>query len=92
MNISVIVLVLTWVLIQALKTAKIPSYYLPLIALVVGVALSIAISLFTGDANLINDIVIGAVSGFSATGANETATKSISAIIDSIGASITKTK
>lgn len=37
-------------------------------------------------------LCLGAWAVFTSTGANETATKSIAGIIDSIGASITKTK
>lgn len=92
MTATVIIIVLTWLIVQAIKSANLPGKYLPLVALAVGIALSVGISLYTGDANLLSDVLIGAWSGFASTGANETATKSISAIIDSIGASITKTK
>lgn len=92
MTTTIIIIVLTWLIVQAIKTAKLPGKYLPLIALFVGIVLSVGISLYTGDASLLSDVLIGAWSGFASTGANETATKSISAIIDSIGASITKTK
>lgn len=92
MTTTVIIIVLTWLIVQAIKSVNLPGKYLPLIALFVGIVLSVGISLYTGDANLLSDVLVGAWSGFASTGANETATKSIGAIIDSIGASITKTK
>lgn len=92
MTATLIIIVLTWLIVQAIKTANLPGKYLPLVALAVGIVLSVGIALYTGDANLLSDVLIGAWSGFASTGVNETATKSIGAIIDSIGASITKTK
>lgn len=92
MTATLIIIVLTWLIVQAIKTANLPGKYLPLVALAVGIVLSVGIALYTGDANLLSDVLIGAWAGFASTGVNETATKSIGAIIDSIGASITKTK
>ncbi|MGR8825876.1 holin [Leuconostoc mesenteroides] len=90
MTATVIIIVLTWLIVQAIKSANLPGKYLPLIALFVGIVLSVGISLYTGDANLLQDILVGAGAG--ATGLNETASKSISGIINNIGDSITKTK
>lgn len=92
MTTTIIIIVLTWLIVQAIKSANLPGKYLPLIALFVGIVLSVGISLYTGDANLLQDILIGAWAGAGATGLNETASKSISGIINNIGASITKTK
>jgi hypothetical protein len=89
---ATIIIALTWLIVQAIKSVNLPGKYLPLIALFVGVALSVGISLYTGDANLLQDILIGAWAGAGATGLNETASKSISGIISNIGDSITKTK
>lgn len=92
MTTTLIIIVLTWLIVQAIKSANLPGKYLPLVALFVGIILSVGIALYTGDANLLSDVLVGAWAGFASTGANETATKSIAGIIDSIGASITKTK
>lgn len=92
MTTTIIIIVLTWLIVQAIKSANLPGKYLPLVALAVGIVLSVGIAVYTGDANLLSDVLVGAWAGFASTGVNETATKSISGIIDSIGASITKTK
>lgn len=92
MTTTLIIIVLTWLIVQAIKSTGLPSKYLPLVALGVGVALSVGIALYTGDANLLSDVLVGAWAGFASTGLNETATKSIAGIIDGIGSSITKTK
>ena len=89
---ATIIIVLTWLIVQAIKSANLPGKYLPLVALGIGIALSVAISIYTGDANLLNDVLVGAYAGFASTGINEVATKSISGIISNIGDSITKTK
>lgn len=92
MTTTIIIIVLTWLIVQAIKSANLPGKYLPLVALAVGIILSVGIALYTGDANLLSDVLVGAWAGFASTGVNETATKSIGAIIDSIGSTITKTK
>lgn len=79
-NIAIIVIV--WLIVQVLKPTRINNHLLPLIAVVVGALVAIGLSFYTKDTKLVQDIVLGVWAGFASTGLNETATKSITSIID----------
>ena len=87
---SIAILVITWLIVQVLKPTKINNHLLPLLSVIIGAIVAVALSFYTKDTKLVQDIVIGAFTGFGATGINETATKSISAIIDGFVSSFTK--
>lgn len=89
---TTLIIFLTWAIVKALKTAKLSNRYLPLIALLIGIMLSFIISVFIQDDNLITNLLIGAWSGVASTGANETASKSMNAIVSTVGNLITKSK
>ena len=76
------ILVIVWLIVQVLKPTKINNHLLPLIAVVVGALVAIGLSFYTKDTKLMQDIVLGVWAGFASTGLNETATKSITSIID----------
>lgn len=76
------ILVITWLVVQAVKATKLNNHLLPLLSVVVGIAVAFIISFYTNDTKLVQDVVIGAFTGFGATGVNETITKSISSIFD----------
>lgn len=76
------ILVITWLVVQAVKATKINNHLLPLLSVVVGIAVAFIISFYTNDTKLVQDVVIGAFTGFGATGVNETITKSITSIFD----------
>lgn len=53
-----------------------------MIAVIVGALVAIGLSFYTKDTKLVQDIVLGVWAGFASTGLNETATKSVTSIID----------
>ena len=79
---NIAILVIVWLIVQVLKTTKINNHLLPLIAVVVGALVAVGLSFYTKDTKLVQDIVLGVWAGFASTGLNETATKSITSIID----------
>ncbi|MBZ1509185.1 phage holin family protein [Leuconostoc mesenteroides] len=79
---NIAILVIVWLIVQVLKPTKIDNHLLPLIAVVVGSLVAIGLSFYTKDTKLVQDIVLGVWAGFASTGLNETATKSITSIID----------
>lgn len=79
---NIAILVIVWLIVQVLKPTKINNHLLPLIAVIVGALVAIGLSIYTKDAKLVQDIVLGVWAGFASTGLNETATKSITSIID----------
>lgn len=76
------ILLITWLVVQVLKPTKVSNHLLPLIAVVVGMLVAVGLSFYTRDDKLVQDIVLGVWAGFASTGLNETATKSITTIID----------
>lgn len=76
------ILVITWLIVQVLKPTKINNHLLPLMAVVIGAVVAAGLSFYTNDNKLVQDLVLGVWSGFASTGLNETATKSITSIID----------
>lgn len=89
---TTLIIFLTWAIVKALKAAKLSNRYLPMIALLIGIMLSFIISVFIQDDNLITNLLIGAWSGVASTGANETASKCMNAIVSTVGNLITKSK
>ena len=89
---TTLIIFLTWAIVKALKAAKLSNRYLPMIALLIGIMLSFIISVFIQDDNLITNLLIGAWSGVASAGANETASKSMNAIVSTVGNLITKSK
>lgn len=83
------ILVITWLVVQAIKSTKINNHLLPLLSVVIGIAVAFIISFYTKDTKLVQDIVVGAFTGFGATGVNETITKSITAIFDGFAKTFT---
>ena len=79
---NIAILVIVWLIVQVLKPTKINNHLLPLIAVVVGAIVAIGLSFYTKDTKLVQDIVLGVWAGFASTGLNETATKSITSIIE----------
>lgn len=79
---NIAILVIVWLVVQVLKPTKINNHLLPLIAVIVGALVAIGLSFYTKDTKLVQDIVLGVWAGFASTGLNETATKSITSIID----------
>lgn len=79
---NIAILVIVWLIVQVLKPTKINNHLLPLIAVAVGALVAIGLSFYTKDTKLVQDIVLGVWAGFASTGLNETATKSITSIID----------
>ncbi|WP_273715576.1 phage holin family protein [Leuconostoc mesenteroides] len=79
---NIAILVIVWLIVQVLKPTKINNHLLPLIAVIVGAMVAIGLSFYTKDTKLVQDIVLGVWAGFASTGLNETATKSITSIID----------
>ncbi|MQR27228.1 hypothetical protein GFV13_08130 [Leuconostoc mesenteroides] len=79
---NIAILVIVWLIVQVLKPTKINNHLLPLIAVFVGALVAIGLSFYTKDTKLVQDIVLGVWAGFASTGLNETATKSITSIIN----------
>ncbi|WP_349515370.1 phage holin family protein [Leuconostoc suionicum] len=79
---NIAILVIVWLIVQVLKPTKINNHLLPLIAVIVGALVAIGLSLYIKDTQLVQDIVLGVWAGFASTGLNETATKSITSIIE----------
>lgn len=79
---NIAILVIVWLIVQVLKPTKINNHLLPLIAVIVGALVAIGLSFYTKDTKLVQDIALGVWAGFASTGLNETATKSITSIID----------
>lgn len=79
---NIAILVIVWLIVQVLKPTKINNHLLPLIAVIVGALVATGLSFYAKDTKLVQDIVLGVWAGFASTGLNETATKSITSIID----------
>jgi len=79
---NIAILVIVWLIVQVLKPTKINNHLLPLIAVIVGAIVATGLSFYTKDTKLVQDIVLGVWAGFASTGLNETATKSITSIVD----------
>ncbi|ARN63710.1 hypothetical protein BMS97_06175 [Leuconostoc mesenteroides subsp. mesenteroides] len=79
---NIAILVIVWLIVQVLKPTKINNHLLPLIAVIVGALVATGLWFYTKDTKLVQDIVLGVWAGFASTGLNETATKSITSIID----------
>ncbi|MCT3047734.1 phage holin family protein [Leuconostoc mesenteroides] len=79
---NIAILVIVWLIVQVLKPTKINNHLLPLIAVIVGAIVATGLSFYTKDTKLVQDIVLGVWAGFASTGLNETATKSITSIIN----------
>lgn len=89
---NIAILVITWLVVQVLKPTRINNHLLPLIAVVIGTVVAAGLSFYTNDNKLVQDLVLGIWSGFASTGLNETATKSITSIIDGLANGFGKNK
>lgn len=89
---NIAILVIVWLIVQVLKPTKINNHLLPLIAVIAGALVAIGLSLYTKDTKLVQDMVLGVWAGFASTGLNETATKSITSIIDGFANGFGKTE
>ncbi|WP_080485947.1 holin, partial [Oenococcus oeni] len=73
-----------WFVVQSISATKLPSKFLPLVSIVVGIIISVAYSyLSSKNIQLEQDLFFGLFAGFSASGLDDTLTKSISGLIDS---------
>ena len=59
MTTTLIIIVLTWLIVQGIKSANLSRIYLSLVALSVGIDISLIIALYTNDANLLSHILVG---------------------------------
>lgn len=89
---NIAILVIVWLIVQVLKPTKINNHLLPLIAVFAGALVAIGLSLYTKDTKLVQDSVLGVWAGFASTGLNETATKSITSIIDGFANGVGKSE
>ncbi|WP_338753106.1 phage holin family protein [Leuconostoc mesenteroides] len=89
---NIAILVIVWLIVQVLKPTKINNHLLPLIAVIVGAIVATGLSFYTKDTKLVQDIVLGVWAGFASTGLNETATKSITSLIDGFANGFGKTE
>ena len=89
---NIAILVVTWLIVQVLKPTKINNHLLPLLAVVIGAVVAAGLSFYTNDNKLVQDLVLGVWAGFASTGLNETATKSITSIIDGFANGVGKTE
>ncbi|KGH67057.1 holin [Oenococcus oeni IOEB_C23] len=80
----IIIIAAVWFVVQSISATKLPSKFLPLVSIVVGIIISVAYSyLSSKNIQLEQDLFFGLFAGFSASGLDDTLTKSISGIIDS---------
>lgn len=79
---NIAILVIVWLVVQVIKPTKINNNLLPLMAVIIGALVAVGLSFYTKDTKLVQDIVLGVWAGFASTGLNETATKSITSIVD----------
>ncbi|MCT4379968.1 hypothetical protein [Leuconostoc pseudomesenteroides] len=89
---NIAILIVTWLIVQVLKPTKINNHLLPLLAVVIGAVVAAGLSFYTNDNKLVQDLVLGVWAGFASTGLNETATKSITSIIDGFANGFVKTE
>lgn len=89
---NIAILVIVWLVVQVIKPTKINNNLLPLMAVIIGALVAIGLSLYTKDTKLVQDIVLGVWAGFASTGLNETATKSITSIIDGFANGVGKSE
>ncbi|WP_353894727.1 hypothetical protein [Leuconostoc mesenteroides] len=89
---NIAILVIVWLVVQVIKPTKINNNLLPLMAVIVGALVAIGLSFYTKDTKVVQDIVLGVWAGFASTGLNETATKSITSIIDGFANGFGKTE
>lgn len=54
---NIAILLITWLVVQVLKPTKINNHLLPLIAVVAGALVAVALSLYTNDTKLVQDLV-----------------------------------
>ena len=88
----IIIIAAVWFVVQSISATKLPNKFLPLVSIVVGIVISVAYSyLSTKNIQLEQDLFFGLFAGFSASGLDDTLTKSVSGLIDSfIGILVSK--
>ncbi|OIL44917.1 holin, partial [Oenococcus oeni] len=80
----IIIIAAVWFVVQSISATKLPSKFLPLVSIVVGIIVSLAYSyLSTKNIQLEQDLFFGLFAGFSASGLDDTLTKSVSGLINS---------
>ncbi|MFT8753104.1 MAG: holin [Oenococcus oeni] len=80
----IIIIAAVWFVVQSISATKLPNKFLPLVSIVVGIVISVAYSyLSSKNIQLEQDLFFGIFAGFSASGLDDTLTKSISGLIDS---------
>ncbi len=88
----IIIIAAVWFVVQSISATKLPSKFLPLVSIVVGIIISLAYSyLSTKNIQLEQDLFFGIFAGFSASGLDDTLTKSVSGLINNfVGVLISK--
>ncbi|OIL67652.1 holin [Oenococcus oeni] len=80
----IIIIAAVWFVVQSISATKLPSKFLPLVSIVAGIIISVTYSyLSSKNIQLEQDLFFGLFAGFSASGLDDTLTKSISGLIDS---------
>ncbi|SYW16187.1 holin [Oenococcus oeni] len=89
----IIIIAAVWFVVQSISATKLPSKFLPLVSIVVGIIISVAYSyLSSKNIQLEQDLFFGLFAGFSASGLDDTLTKSVSGLINNfVGVLISKT-
>ncbi|AHB80347.1 holin [Oenococcus oeni] len=80
----IIIIAAVWFVVQSISATKMPNKFLPLVSIVVGIVISFAYAyLSSKNIQLEQDLFFGLFAGFSASGLDDTLTKSISGLINS---------
>ncbi|MDN6968760.1 holin [Oenococcus sp. UCMA 17063] len=80
----IIIIAAVWFVVQSISATKFPNKFLPLVSIVVGIIISVVYSyLSSKNIQLEQDLFFGLFAGFSASGLDDTLTKSVSGMIDS---------
>ncbi|EJO02654.1 hypothetical protein [Oenococcus oeni] len=88
----IIIITAVWFVVQSVSATKMPNKFLPLVSIVVGIVISVAYAyLSSKNIQLEQDLFFGLFAGFSASGLDDTLTKSVSGLINSfVGVLISK--
>ncbi|MHA5133459.1 holin [Oenococcus oeni] len=82
---AIIIITATWFIVQSIKSTSLSNKLLPLVSIIVGVIVSIAYSYFIVKSSALGqDIFLGIISGFGASGLDDTFSDSISGIVNSV--------
>ncbi|KGI01185.1 hypothetical protein [Oenococcus oeni] len=88
----IIIIAAVWFVVQSISATKLPNKFLPLVSIVVGIVISFAYAyLSSKNIQLEQDLFFGLFAGFSASGLDDTLTKSVSGLINNfVGALVSK--